>query len=675
MQVISQRLTRLFQIILDKGKPVSIGELSSLLGVSRRTVFRELENVDSVLKKYDLTLETSIKEGLFLKGEKENIDTFSREIFNTNGISSVNKDERRKALAFALLDSTDWQKLYYYSSMLEVSEATISLDLDILQEEFAGFNLVIQRKKGVGVLVEGLERNIRSALVSYMSKDSHNIESLSVKYDFPPAYIEEEVKNVISLLSMQLDWITSDTIKLIEYRLCVQVSRIKKAAIINEESDIPFNSLLWQLAKRIADEIENRFAIEIPKSEVMMIATDLRSARAKQKNPISEDEEIANFNKVKSLAFLIVEKFDSRIAPILKNNEEFIRGITIHLWSAIERLKSGYVIKDPLDGQVKKNYPDIYNRTKNATKILEEEFSRSVPEGEVACLATHFGAAVMQIGQDKLKRRLKVGIVCIGGIGVSYMLNSQVKKRFSNEVITEISEYNNKEQWEKNDFIISTIPLQSDEKIVINVNPILSTKDYENIRDTIETLRSNNYEIKSSNSENFISQIEKTRLLLKEVQSILTNFKKIEVDEGESVKHLAKVAGYHFGYSAENGEKIYNALVKREEISTQLISELELVLLHCVSDGVDQPTVALLSPQGKKIVNANGDEAKSCLTILLPKNSSEELREAIGLVSANLIEDEDFLSEVIKENESGIYSKLEEILHQHLTTYLGKTFK
>ncbi len=324
MQIISQRLTRLFQIIIEKNKPVSVSELAALLGVSRRTIFRELENIDIVLKKYDLSLETSMKEGLFLRGEKSSIELFAKEIAPSAGASSINKDERRSALAFALLDSTEWQKLYYYSSLLEVSEATVSLDIDTLQAEFHQFNIEIQRKKGVGVLAVGSEKNIRIALVSYMSKNNDTDESLALKYSFPPLTIEQEVKSILSFLSMQLDWITQDTIKLLEYRLCVQVTRVSKGCLVPPKTEIDLNGVLGQLAMRIANEIEKRFALELPDFEVQRIVTSLRSARAKQKKPISEKEEIEAYNKVRNLSFLLIEKFDQRLAPVLKTMKHLL---------------------------------------------------------------------------------------------------------------------------------------------------------------------------------------------------------------------------------------------------------------------------------------------------------------------------------------------------------------
>ncbi len=675
MQIMSQRLTTLFQIMLKSKTPVTVSELAKNVSVSTRTVFRELENIDVVLKKYNLVLDTSVKEGLYLKGSQEDLDVFAQVIQNSSQGAMVNKNERRITLAFALLNSTQWQKLYYYSSLLNVSEATISLDFDIIQRDIEQFNLKLLRKKGVGVLIEGDEEDIRAAMVFYMSKDNDNVESFAVKYDFPPNNIESETKEIISYLSMQLEWITADTIQLLLYALCIQVTRVSKNCFVTHSKNTTKSGILWQLAQRIADEINLRFALNLPDAEIELIEDVLNSSRAKQKKPVSLQEETQAFSKARSLAFLLIERFDDRIAPTLKTNEEFVRGLSVHLYSAIGRIKSGYIITDHLSEQIISAYPDIYERTKTACLLLEKEFNRKIPKGEIANIATHFGAAVMQIGQDKLKRKLKVGIVCLGGIGISYMLNSQVKKHFSNEVITEISEYNAKEQWRNNDFIISTIPLKISGIPVVIVSPVLTSQNYETIRNTIDSLKVTGFKHSTENNKSLLNNIEKTCIYLKEIDFMLKNFAVIDVADATTVEDFAKFSGYRFGNNSYNGELIYNALMHRENVSSQIIESLNLLLLHCVSENVFNPHLAVLSNNKTGIANTTGQKAQTCLLIMLPKSSTEQLKQTIGAISVAIIENDDFLNTILNENENDIYFKLQEILQTKLAEYFNETFK
>ena len=61
---ISPRLNQILRILLGKSQPVSVDALAQATGVSRRTVFRELDHVDQVLQKTGLRLDTVPGEGM-----------------------------------------------------------------------------------------------------------------------------------------------------------------------------------------------------------------------------------------------------------------------------------------------------------------------------------------------------------------------------------------------------------------------------------------------------------------------------------------------------------------------------------------------------------------------------------------------------------------------------------
>ncbi len=674
MQIISQRLASILELLLESNKPMSVNDFAKILNVSRRTVFRELESIDTVLKNYDLTLETSLKEGLYLKGDASKINELKDKLAKTHQPSSFNKEDRRNTFALALLNNVDFQKLYYYSSILNVSESTLSLDLDVIVEEFNKFNVNLLRKQGLGIAVQGLEKDLRKAMVYFLIKNENSLgksEIITRKFKFPQDNITSEIKNILALMSLQLDWITPDTLSILHLRLCVQVSRILQRQYVADEEAIATGGVLWQLSKKIADEIQKRFDVELLNSEVIRISKGLMATRAKYINPISEKDEISAYNKALSLTFLLIENFDYRIAHTLKNDEEFVRGLSVHLWSAIERIKNGYEIKDPLDGQIKNEFPDVFKRSEQAAKVLENEFGKKVPEGEVVCIAAHFGAAIMQMGCQKLHRKLKVAIVCMGGIGVSYMLNSQIKKHFSSELSTQICDLKSKDEWADNDFIISTIPLEITSKIVVNVNPILTPQDCEKIKSTIEKTTANCLRKQNETKYEINDEISSIKYHLTEVEAILNNFKNLVADDLQTVEDVAKYVGYRFADSEADGEFIYNDLMKREAVSTQIIKELDLLLLHCVSQGVKEPVIAIISSNSTKITNTESDTAKTTLLVLLPQNASQDIKTAIGSISSALIEDDDFLNKVISGSEKDVFIKIQQLMKIHLAQYFA----
>ncbi len=674
MYFIPQRLCKIFTLLFNAKGPVSVAMLASSLSVSKRTVFRELENVDAVLKKFNIKLDTSVGEGLYLSGTEQDISALIDVVNAQRESLAIDKELRRIALAMLLLDSTQWKKLYYFSSVLEVSEATVSLDLDALEDEFNAYNIQLMRKKGIGVHVTGQELNIRTAYVNYLTKAQVGTRLATTLEDILPTEIAQGVREILDQQSIFINWMTKDAILILSHRLIVQISRIKVGRTLEKSEVKKLNTLYAEVAKKLVLELEYRFDIEFIEEEVDYIVEGLRTARTKTGSEFYEDESIA-FERAQRLAYRMIERFDNRLAPTLKTNEELVRGLSIHLWSAVIRIERGYKIKDPLGGQLKAEYPDVYRNTEYACSVLTEELERLVPEEEIACVATHFGAAILQIGQDRLKRRLRVGVICLGGIGVSYMMAGQVKKLFGKDVITEVCEYNQPYSYKDCDFLIATNNIPDTDKPVVIAHPMLSESEIKDVRRIIDKLaiqsqKVDNTTINRSFTEDLGIAIDYT----KNIEHMLKNFEVVEVQNYISIDELARFSGYRFANNNRAGEKIYNSLLAREQMSTQLIEQLELVLLHCSTDGVKEPLLVVLHPQGGLITNDAGQKAKSCLLMLVPQNSSSEIKEAIGAVSSSLVEDEKFLRSVIDGDEKAITEKLEFIFSIQLTNYFRDHF-
>jgi len=54
-----------------------------------------------------------------------------------------------------ILKEKGLRKLYYYSSQFEVSEATVSADLEAIEGWLANYGLIVSRKPGSGISIEG----------------------------------------------------------------------------------------------------------------------------------------------------------------------------------------------------------------------------------------------------------------------------------------------------------------------------------------------------------------------------------------------------------------------------------------------------------------------------------------------------------------------------------------
>lgn len=152
--IYSSRLKKILQIIIETDGYVKVEELAKRLKTSSRTIFRELRHIDDELKEYHVRLVSKAGMGIHMEGSYEDKEALRQEL-NTEQIQYLNKEERQHLLIFELLRSDEVQKLLHYGALFQVSEATISNDLDGIEPWFRQHDLSLIRKPGVGVGVQG----------------------------------------------------------------------------------------------------------------------------------------------------------------------------------------------------------------------------------------------------------------------------------------------------------------------------------------------------------------------------------------------------------------------------------------------------------------------------------------------------------------------------------------
>jgi len=116
--LITGRLNQILRIFLGEGQPVAVKELATRLNISRRTVFRELENTDFLLGRFGLRLGTAAGKGLVFEGNDESRARLLMELDEHAGPQPAGKHERQSRLALLLLRSDELQKLYCYAAAL-----------------------------------------------------------------------------------------------------------------------------------------------------------------------------------------------------------------------------------------------------------------------------------------------------------------------------------------------------------------------------------------------------------------------------------------------------------------------------------------------------------------------------------------------------------------------------
>ena len=111
---------------------VAVKEPAEEVGVSKRTVQREMEGI-SYFPGYEVTLESKTGKGVWIEGTPEEKKRLLEELKGGDSYDVSNREERRKRLVLEILKDKGLKKLFYYASQFQVSEATISSDLEAVE--------------------------------------------------------------------------------------------------------------------------------------------------------------------------------------------------------------------------------------------------------------------------------------------------------------------------------------------------------------------------------------------------------------------------------------------------------------------------------------------------------------------------------------------------------------
>ena len=102
--------------------------------------------------------------GLIIDESLENQQLILELLEVENVQKEYSKEERKRKILSELLIAKEPLKLFYFTNQLKVSEGTLSNDLDGIEDWLKAFDIKLIRRQGVGIYLEGNEKNYRKVL-------------------------------------------------------------------------------------------------------------------------------------------------------------------------------------------------------------------------------------------------------------------------------------------------------------------------------------------------------------------------------------------------------------------------------------------------------------------------------------------------------------------------------
>lgn len=689
---ISGRVRKIVEILLDAQQVITISQLADELGVSNRTIHRDLKNVEEILAVCRLTLERKSGLGLELIGHQEDVKRLKLRLEHVE-YTDFRPEERQIFILITLLKTNEPLKLHSLASELQVTTATVSHDLDDIQSTLAEYQLTLIRRRGYGVKIAGNEKDKRAALRHIVAEYLDDFDFISLLKDDK----EQKVQNNISIISDRLLGIVNpEKLSIIEQEvekvktvlpyeladsayiglivhLALAIERLQQGDTI--QFDIDYLQQIqetkeYQIAQKMIQSLEESLEMSIPVDEIGYITMHLLGAKLKVNHEhLIEDSNFDIAFQAKQLINYVSHTLDVD----LQGNERLLNDLVAHLQPTMYRLRQKMIIKNPLIEEIMRDYEELFDIIEAG--VTETFPDIDFPQEEIGYLVLHFGSVLIHSKKDL---ELHALVICPSGIGTAKMLGERLLQK-----VPEIKRIENKsifdvEQIEQNDYdlIVSTIPLQGNIEYVL-ASPILSKQDIDHINKFVRRQKVKRSVVKKRDDTkiepNIVDRLQALQNHSKAMLAILANFyvgsiRKV-LTMGEVLAQICEELASK--QILDDEQEVLNDLLAREKIGGLGIPDTTMALYHTRSSGIREISFSIYDLQEAHQVNGmDGQtmEIDRILLMLAPRDINQQALEIVSLISGLIISNE----QAIELFESGTEAALHLFISNHLNEFMSE---
>ncbi|MFD7036415.1 BglG family transcription antiterminator [Mammaliicoccus sciuri] len=638
---------------------LTIHDIAQALGISSRTVHREMKSVEDTLNKYHLSLTRVPKLGLRIEGEPEDIDNFVQSLTEQNTID-LSDEERKVIILYNLIQSKDPVKLYSLANEIGSSTHTLNKIIEQLEPELHTFELSLERRRGEGLILNGEEVNKRQLLARIMLEklDGDSVYSVVEDHFVYHTLNETHLRGIVDIDRLfNVERLLMDELGTLPYTLTeasyltltihivLAIERIKQDGHVEIEDDI-LNELIstdeFKVSERLTNVLSDIYDVTFNHSEIAFITMHLRGARRRHETTY-ENNDIHKQRVTELIEFVKDQGFS------FKDEEALFKGLNLHLEPAINRLEANIETYNPLTEMIETYDQELFEAVSSGLKIVFMNYH--FPKSEVAYIALHFGGML----QAKQRRSLHVLVVCSSGIGTSRILSNRLKQHFSEITqTTEVSVSSLKSiDFSKYDGMISTVAVDT-KYPHITVNPLLPKQDAENVKYFLKLQQSVVHDPQNTqNQEQPLSyeDYDRTVTFIEEslslIQNMIVEMKKVTQLERYLIQTLSKHR------VIDNTHTFSEKLNIRMNLQGFALTGYPVAIPHLSDESIKKPQLIiteLTKPLRLKTIENEEQEVNWLVCMFIPRNSEQGqlMSEVSSLITEHLDDIDQLLNDRVK---------------------------
>jgi activator of the mannose operon (transcriptional antiterminator) len=493
---LDSRQASIARVLLDGQGVVSVEELASELQLTDRMVRYSLPSIEAYLAELGLHIVKRRGVGVWVEGDRTVRGSVRAQLDASPGPAVLDPADRQSRVLLALLEAApEAVRSETLESRLGVSRPTVRRDVRVAEIWLEQHRLHLRRLPGVGLAVRGSEVDVRAALLALVLErvpTNTLVASIDRSGGAPPgggswdggsaglaAYATElDLPTFGSLLGAELRDVDArdPTMLTATVGLAILARRVRgdhPARLVRGRLRSLLDHPVSEDARRIALAIRRRLGIALPAAEVAAITESLLGFVELADPGAAPQAEISR------LVDRLVAAAGERLHPSLAADELLRANLAEHVRRLHVRLRYGLPVSNPLQHEVRKRYPDVYDVAADILDTLGPLDGVTIPIEEIGFLTMYLAGSLERL---RLRPKVKVTVVCPAGMATVWILVSRLLAEFPQ---IEVAQVVSKTAFEQepdsvtSDFIISTVPLDAvpGEVPSLVVTPLLSEGD------------------------------------------------------------------------------------------------------------------------------------------------------------------------------------------------------
>ena len=657
MVFFSERQKQILSTLLNAKSGISLKEMEKQLHVSRRTLYREFSNIRIYLEQNNLIL-TSQNGTYLLEGPEESKSFLKTSLNEQHALYTMPTSQRQNAVAAYLLLNNDNIKILSIASNLNVSEGTIQHDLLTLSDYLAEYNLIIKKKKGVGIQIVGDEIERRQvlcgillteineySLLRYLNDSSlvtHNYFMTLLPYDLLSESYHNLTHYVFPKINFYSDRQRISTILI----FAITLFRFANGHSISHASQftdqLEYLGVTYKFFANFQLQLTDHDT-QISQNEIIFLSQQLQNAKANSHSIEFDDSDFSVMVQVRELVELVSLSYGWDF----RRNPYFFKRLSKHIENIIrnEQQQLPNIQIDTLQ-QINDKYSQLFETI--CEKWLEVFPNKQLTKPELQLLLLYFANEYTNRGYQ---RELRALIICENGLSTSQILKSRLNREIPQIRKIDTTKVSDLYQLEQRnyDIILSTIDLPGFPREYQVVSPLLLENDVNKIRNWLQTYQKK-YNIKTAETLPSINHnlISPSKLRRKEEEIHLYNqlvqaFQVTTINNNlnESLEQITNKILINVPQEfILDKQDVIDHLLKRVQLAPIGIPDTNLAILHTSTTGVKKAFCSIFelnTPFTMMAMDQEEISVKRLIVLLAPYHIDELTQNVLGMISSLII--------------------------------------